>query len=307
MSPDGEDFLVIGHESFGQVEKIGPEVTEVNPGDYVVAIVRRPCPENCLNCSHDRMDMCSTGNYQERGIKGLHGFLSEYYVESPRYLVKVPEKLRNTAVLLEPLSVVEKAIGEIYKIQERTIWEPQRALVLGAGTIGLLALFILAVKGVSLWCLAKGSPNQIQQYIFSQLGVRYINIDDTGIKDLKAKKEKFDMIIEATGFSPLAFDSLDILNTNGIMCRTGISGGDSVITIPSDRFNLEMVLGNKLVFGSVNANRSHFEQGVKDMETFEEKWPGLLENLITRRVTLSHFKDALKKGPQDIKVVVDIL
>ena len=115
------------------------------------------------------------------------------------------------------------------------------------------------------------------------------------------------MIIEATGFSPLAFDSLEILNMNGVMCRTGISGGDSTITIHSDRINLEMVLGNKLVFGSVNANRFHFEQGVKDMEAFENKWPGLFGGLITRRVTLSHFKEALKKDPHDIKVVVDII
>jgi threonine dehydrogenase-like Zn-dependent dehydrogenase len=307
LAPQGDDFLVIGHESFGEVREVGSKVNGFRPGDYVVAIVRRPCPENCSNCAQDQMDMCSTGHYRERGIKGLHGFLSEYYVEQPRFLVKVPDSLKDIAVILEPLSIVEKAITEVYRFQERLIWEPRTALVLGAGAIGLLATFVLSLKGVSIWCLARGSPNDIQQEIFSKLGVRYVNTEDNTIHDLQSKGRRFDIIIEATGFSPLAFDALEVLKTNGIMCRTGISGGDRVINIHADKINLEMVLGNKVVFGSVNANRSHFEQGLRDLEVFEKRWPGLLKKLITRRVNFLEFKEALEKKATDIKVIVELI
>lgn len=305
-APEGEDFLVIGHESFGQVKEIGSKVEELKPGDYVVAIVRRPCPENCSNCAQDQMDMCLTGNYRERGIKGLHGFLSEYYVALPRFLVKVPDSLKDIAVISEPLSIVEKAVKETYRIQERLFWEPEKALVLGAGTIGLLCTFILTIKGIRVSCLAKGKANKLREDIFSRLGVNYFNVDDTDVETLKNKGERFDIIIEATGFSPLAFDTLELLGINGIMCRTGISGGDKVITIHSDRINLDMVLGNKVVFGSVNANRTHFEQGLIDLEIINKKWPGLLEKIITRRVSFSNFKEAFTKKETDIKVIVDL-
>jgi threonine dehydrogenase-like Zn-dependent dehydrogenase len=306
IAPCGEDFLIIGHESFGQVKEVGSEVKEFNVGDYVVALVRRPCPENCFNCAGNQMDMCSTGNYRERGIKELHGFLSEYYTEYPQFLIKVPHFLKDIAVILEPLSIVEKAISEIYKIQERLIWKPHTALVLGAGTIGLLTTFVLRIRELSLWCLAKGKPSEVQQEIFSKLGINYINVEDTTIEDLKLKGQKFDIIIEATGFSPLAFDALDIMNTNGIMCRTGISGGDRILQLHSDRINLEMVLGNKLVFGSVNANHSHFEQGLRDLEVFERHWPGLIKKLITKRVSFNNFKEALEKREGEIKVIIDL-
>jgi len=304
--PEGEDFLVIGHESLGQVKEIGSGVKELKPGDYVVCIVRRPCPENCSNCARDQMDMCLTGNYRERGIKGLHGFLSEYYVVQPRFLVKVPDSLKDIGVISEPVSIVEKAITETYRIQERLSWKPERALVLGAGTIGLLSTFILTIRRIRVSCLAKGEPDKVRQEIFSRLGINYFNVDDTNVETLKNRGERFDIIIEATGFSPLAFHTLDLLALNGIMCRTGISGGDKLITIHSDRINLDMVLGNKVVFGSVNANRTHFEQGLRDLEIINKKWPGLLGKLITRRVGFSNFKDALTKMETDIKVVVDL-
>jgi len=305
-TPEGEDFLVIGHESFGQVEKAGSQVEELKPGDYVVAIVRRPCPENCSNCAQDQMDMCLTGNYRERGIKGLHGFLSEYYVAHPRFLVKVPDFLKDIAVISEPLSIVEKAVKETYRIQERLSWKPEKALVLGAGSIGLLCTFILTIQGIRVSCLAKGKADKLRQEIFSRLGINYFNVDDTNVETLKNRGERFDIIIEATGFSPLAFDTLELLALNGIMCRTGISGGDKVLTIHSDRINLDMVLGNKVVFGSVNANRTHFEKGLRDLQIIDNRWPGLLGKIINRRVGFSDFKEAFIKKETDIKVVVDL-
>lgn len=221
-------------------------------------------------------------------------------------MVKVPDSLKDIAVISEPLSIVEKAVKETYRIQERLFWEPEKALVLGAGTIGLLCTFILTIKGIRVSCLAKGKANKLREDIFSRLGVNYFNVDDTDVETLKNKGERFDIIIEATGFSPLAFDTLELLGINGIMCRTGISGGDKVITIHSDRINLDMVLGNKVVFGSVNANRTHFEQGLIDLEIINKKWPELLEKIITRRVSFSNFKEAFTKKETDIKVIVDL-
>lgn len=304
-APDGDDFLIIGHESFGRIQQTGSKIKELKPGDYIVAIVRRPCSENCSNCASDKMDMCSTGHYRERGINGLHGFLSEYYVEEPRFLVKIPDPLKDIAVLLEPLSIAEKAISESFKVQQRLIWQPKEAFVLGAGTIGLLAMLLLRLKDMSIWCLGKGEPDVTRKEIFSALDIHYINAKQTNVGQLNTQGQRFDLIIEATGFSPLAFEAIDLLEKNGVMCRTGISGGDKVLCIHSDKINLDMVLGNKLVFGSVNANRAHFEQGVTDLETINRHWPGLLEKFITRRVNLSKFKQALIKTDSDIKVVID--
>jgi len=149
-APPGEDYLIIGHESLGQVQKLTDGAEGLSPGDWVVAIVRRPDPVPCRNCAADEWDMCLNGQYTERGIKGRHGFLAEFYVEAPKFLVRVPEELSPFAGLLEPLAIVEKAVEQIKRIQSRMVWQPQRAMVLGAGTIGLLAAMVLRLENVEV-------------------------------------------------------------------------------------------------------------------------------------------------------------
>ncbi|GCC10342.1 L-threonine 3-dehydrogenase [archaeon] len=305
-APEGEDFLILGHESLGIVEETGRDVKGFEKGDMVVSTVRRPCPENCLNCRSGENDMCLTGNFKERGIKSLHGFMAEYYKEIPEYLVKIPEELSDVGVLLEPLSIVEKAIMQTFKIQERMKWKPKTALVLGAGPIGLLATFVLRDMGINTYTLALDSIDSKKARLVMESGASYIDSTKEPIPELGEKLGNIDFILEATGSSTVSFQAMDILGINGVLALTGITGGDKKLEVDADRLNLSLVLGNKLIFGSVNANITYFRKGVKHMQNFEVKWPGLLSKLISRKVAFEDFKEALLRKKDDIKVIIEI-
>ena len=302
-APPGSDYLIIGHESLGRT--IDPLPGEAEAGQLVVAIVRRPDPAPCLNCAAGEWDMCLNGRYTERGIKGLHGLLSELYVDDPRFLVRLPESLASTGVLLEPTSIVEKAIEQTFRIQQRLVWEPKTALVLGAGTIGTIACALLALRGFTVCLFSRGDGGKGRQ-VAAATGAHFFSSDDTKLDhDFAARVGPIDLIIEATGFSPLAFDAIDVVGPNGVVCLTGVSAGSRNLEIDSSHLNLKMVLSNRLVFGTVNANRRHFEAGVNDLEEITKRWPGLLESIITRRLRLEEFGlEALNGG--DLKVVVEL-
>jgi threonine dehydrogenase-like Zn-dependent dehydrogenase len=302
-APQGSNHLIIGHESLGRVEELGPGVTQLAPGDLVVATVRRP--DDCPNCRRGEYDMCLYGNYRERGIKGLHGYMAEFYVEEPAYLVPVPEELRPVAVLLEPLSIVEKGISQAFKIQERMYWEPRRALVLGAGAIGLLATFLLRAKGMETYTLATRPKDSLKATLAEACGATYLNAGEDPIVGLSHKLGNLDLIVEATGNSSVAFQAMSVQGTNGILCLTGVSAGNRRLEVPADTLNLEMVLGNRVVFGTVNANRRHFEMGLQHLADFQARWPGLLERLFTRRLSLSQWEQALAREREDVKVVIE--
>lgn len=303
-APPGDDDLIIGHESLGRVLEApsgGPR-----PGDLVVAIVRRPDPEPCLNCAAGEWDMCLNGRYTERGIKGAHGFLAERYAEDPLYLVTLPERLARIGMLLEPLTVVEKAVEQIKRIQSRLVWEPRRAVVLGAGSIGTLATLLLRLDGLDVHLYSRGDGGAGRR-LTEAAGATFISADHRKLDHGLAREiGAIDIVIEATGYSPLAFEAMDVVGPNGVVCLTGVSGGRRCLAIDASHLNLEMVLENKLVFGTVNANRRHFESGVTDMEAIEGRWPGVLERMVTRRVPLARFGPADLEHPGDLKVVVDV-
>jgi len=304
-APEGEDFLVLGHESIGMVEEAGGDVRGFEPGDLVVSTVRRSCPENCMNCRSGESDMCLTGNFRERGIKRLHGFMAEYYKETPGHLVKVPKELSDVGVLLEPLSIVEKAIVQTFKIQERMKWKPGTALVLGAGPIGLLATFVLRDMGINTYTAALSPDDSKKAGLVVESGARYINSTEEPIPGLKKKLGNIDFIFEATGSSMATFQAMGILGVNGVLALTGISGGNKKLEVEADCLDMCIVLENKTIFGSVNANVTHFQKGLKHLQNFEAKWPGLPGKLITRRVAIEDFKEAFeRKG--DIKVVLEV-
>ena len=304
-APAGQDYLIIGHESLGQVEEVGPEVEKIRPGDLVVATVRRP--DDCINCRAGESDNCLKGDYLERGIKGLHGFLAEYYVEDEAFLVKVPRELRNVGVLLEPQSIVEKAIFQTYKIQERMVWEPKTAVVTGAGTIGLLTTMLLRLKGLEVYAYSRGKEDEPEARIAQDTGASYASSENFTLEQLSARiGRNIDLIVETTGSAHMILRSMFVLGTNGVLSLLGISAGQTQLTLCMDCLNLRIVLGNKVVFGSVNANRSYFEMGATDMLAFERNWPGLLGRLITRREPILAGAKMLDKKPGDIKVVVDL-
>jgi threonine dehydrogenase-like Zn-dependent dehydrogenase len=276
-------------------------------GDLVVATVRCPCPERCLNCRNGEYDFCQTGNYRERGIRRLHGFLSEYYTERPEFLVGVPKDLRDAAVLLEPLSIVEKAFRKIKKIQERLLWEPQRVLITGAGGIGILAAFLARLRGLDTLVYSRGPASGARGEILQRIGADYADVRECTLHVAAEVVGAPDVAIEATGFSPLAWGLAGVLQRNGIACLLSVTGGGRKAEIPSDKLNSRLVLGNRLVFGSVNAHRLDFERGVKDLQTICGRCPSALERFITRRLPLQHIRESLvTKDEGGLKTMIDV-
>ncbi len=308
-APPGYDFLVIGHEGFGQVEAAGPNVVEVKPGDYVVATVRRP--------GHSIYDLIGTNDmttddvYYERGINLRHGFLTEYYVDDAEYIVKIPQGLREVGVLLEPTTVVEKGIAQAYEIQRRLkVWHPRRAAVMGAGTIGLLATLALRLRGIQVTTFALNQKPNPNADLIEQLGATYESTRDVAILDGAKKYGPFDMIFEATGNSGVVFQSMQALGKNGVLVLSSVTGGDHMVQVPADKINLQFVLGNKVMVGTVNANREYFEAGVRDMAQAEAEYPGWLPKLLTHRVKgLQNFNELFEKltaGSGAIKVYCEV-
>jgi len=282
-APPGFDYLITGHESFGRVVETGPNVAELAVGDYVVATVRRPG-----SSIYDRIgtyDMTTDDMYYERGINLRHGYLAEYYVDDPEYIVKVPPGLRDVAVLLEPTTVVEKGIAQAYEIQRRLrVWRPRRAAVMGAGTIGLLAALALRLRGLEVTVFGRTAAPYLNSELVQDLGARYESTLTTPILEGASRSGPFDLIFEATGASYVVFESMRALARNGVLVLSSVTGGDRMIEVPADRINLEFVLGNKVMVGTVNANREYFEMGVKDMAHAESQYPGWLRRLLTHPI-----------------------
>ncbi len=293
-APQGYDFLVIGHESLGQVEAVGSNVVEVKPGDYVVATVRRP--GSSIYDLIGTNDMTTDDTYFERGINLRHGYMSEYYVDDAEFIVKIPQGLKEVGVLLEPMTVVEKGIAQAYEIQRRLrVWRPRRAAVMGAGTIGLLATLALRLRGLQVTTFGLAT---------------YQSTKEMSIFEGAKEYGPFDIIFEATGFSPLVFDSMQALGKNGVLVLSSVTGGDRKIEVPADKINLNFVLGNKVMVGTVNANREYFEMGVKDMVQAEAEYPGWLQRLLTHPVKgLENYQELFAKltdGNGAIKVFCEV-
>jgi glucose 1-dehydrogenase len=278
-APPGYDFLVIGHEGFGQVEAVGPNVTEVKPGDYVVATVRRP--------GKSIYDLIGTNDMTT----------DDNYVDDVEFIVKVPKGLKHVGVLLEPTTVVEKGIHQAYEIQRRLkVWRPRKAAVMGAGTIGLLATMVLRLKGLDVTTFARTTKPYLNADLIEELGARYVSTKETSILEGAKQYGPFDMVFEGTGNSGVVFDSMQALGKNGVLVLASVTGGDKMIQIPADRINLEFVLGNKVMVGTVNANREYFEMGVGDMAQAEAEYPGWLSKLLTDPVKgLENYSELFQK------------
>jgi threonine dehydrogenase-like Zn-dependent dehydrogenase len=282
-APAGEDWLIPGHESLGRVVEVGPNVTGLEPGAYVVATVCRPGTS-----LHDRIgepDMSSDAVRLRRGLSLLHGFLAEYYVEDADYLVPVPARLREVAVLAEPMSIVQKGLWQAYEIQHRLkVWRPRQAAVLGAGSIGLLAALALRLRGLDVTALARTPKPNLNATLLETIGVRYESTREVPVADAASRFGPFDLVFEATGFSPLIFEAAQALAGNGVLILTSLTAGTRKTEVESDRLNRELVLGNKVMFGTVDAGRDHFEMALADFARAEMTWPGWLARLLTHPV-----------------------
>jgi glucose 1-dehydrogenase len=296
-APHGEARLILGHESLGRVETAPPDSGLV-PGDHVVGIVRRPDPVPCAACAAGEWDMCRNGRYSERGIKERHGYGSERFRVEPHFVVKIDPALGHLGVLLEPTSILAKAWQQVVRIGHRTrAWQPHTLLVTGAGPIGLLAAMMGAQYGLDVHVFDR-LEGGTKPALVRALGGTYHH---EPLVDVMAPLAP-DVIIECTGAPSIIRDILGRAAPTGIVCLTGVSNSGHALDVDMGRINRTLVLDNQVVFGSVNANRRHYELAADALAQADRKW---LDGLITRRVPLDRWSEALDHQPDDVKVIVE--
>lgn len=286
VAPMGFDFLVLGHENFGRVVEVGENVRGLKAGDFVVATVRRPRGSSIYDTIGEQ-DFTTDNEYYERGISRLHGYMAEFYSESADFLVKIPPAITEIAVLLEPLSIIEKGLKQASDIQERLkIWHPKTAAVLGTGNVGLLTIMALKMRGYEVHGFGLDKRDgYLNADLIEEIGATYDSTSETTITDSAKKYDEYDLIFECTGYSPIIFDAMQALNENGILILASVTGGGRKTDgVPSDAINQRFVLGNRAMVGTVNANREHFEMGVKDLTLCEAMYPGWLSKMLTHKV-----------------------
>jgi threonine dehydrogenase-like Zn-dependent dehydrogenase len=296
-APDGQKELVIGHEMFGQVMTVGASVTRVKPGNFAVFTVRRGCGE-CPSCLMNRSDMCHSGKYRERGIRGMDGYQAEYVVDQEQYSVLVPDELEPVGVLMEPLSVVEKAIDEALQVQKvrcpdaATIpawFHGRRCLVAGLGPVGLLAAMVLRLRGGEVYGLDVVDSKTARPKWLEAIGGHYIDGRQVPADQVAKKIGFMDFILDASGIASLEFNLLDALALNGIYALTGIPGGERPLQISGAQLIRQLVLGNQIMLGSVNAARGHFQMAVDHLAQAHLRWGSQIAGLVTHKYPWHQF------------------
>ncbi len=290
--PDGR--LILGHEALGRV--LADESGTFAPGDLVVPIVRRPDPVPCINCAAGEWDMCRNGLFVECGIKQRHGFARDRWRVEPEFAVGIRPELGRLGVLLEPASVLAKAWEHIERIGSRAVWQPRIALVTGAGPIGLLAALLGVQRGLDVHVFDRTTRGPKPDLV-RRLGATYHTgaLRDTGLRP--------DVVVECTGADELIVDALLRPGPGAVVCLTGVSSGGRTLLVDVGEANRDIVLENNVVFGTVNANRRHWQAAAEALQSADQDWLG---SLITRRVPLDRFADALERERYDVKVVLDL-
>jgi glucose 1-dehydrogenase len=315
--PPGDDHLVIGHESLAEIVEVGSAVERFGPGDLVVPSVRRPCPHpGCRSCRSGHQDYCYTGDFTERGIKEAHGFMTEYVVERERYLNLVPADLRAIAVLAEPLTIAEKALGQIFWVmQQRPPWldpdtpgeqrgEGLSALVLGIGPVGLLGAMVLATAGFTTYVYSRELPPSPRIDLVGAIGATYASSQATTFPELAEKIGNIDLVYEAVGHSHFALEALRVLGTNGIFVLTGVPGLQAFVEADPARLMRDMVLKNQVLLGTVNAGPDAFAAALTDLDRFRRHWPAVTATLIAGRYPPEQAPELILGRPAGIKSVI---
>ena len=313
--PDGSEYLVIGHESLSEVVEVGPAVKNVEKGDLVVLSVRRPCLHpDCIACREGRQDFCYTGDYTERGVKQRHGYMTEFVVEEEQYLNVVPHELREVAVLVEPLTIAEKSLEQLWSIQQRLPWLGSnrtpgcghRAVVLGAGPVGLLGAMALRVSGFDVTVYSLSPEHAEKNDVVAAIGAEYMAAETHSVADLAKAVGRIDVVYEAAGVSSLAFEVIQRLGPNGVFIFTGLPGHDTSIPIPADQMMRDMVFNNQAIVGSVNAPPQAFTSAIAHLSAFLRQWPQALRSLITARYPIERATEPLLAHPGGVKSIIQV-
>jgi threonine dehydrogenase-like Zn-dependent dehydrogenase len=292
IPPAGEERLILGHELLGRVERDGHGFAR---GDLVTATVRRSCG-HCNACAAGAPDACDTGDYSEHGITRLHGFAAELAVVPAEHLVPVPEALGRLGVLAEPASICARALRHVHAVGGRQPWSPGRALVLGAGAIGMLCTYFLRLEGLDVWTAALEPPGSEKAALVDAAGARYAQVTQTSPAVLAAEADGFDVVIVAAGSAQLSLDALGLLRRNGVACLLGIDGHDQLVHLPGPVIGVDAILGNRALIGSVNANLVDWHAAVEQLEAARRRWPGALDGFVGLRTTLDDFAAAFAFG-----------
>ncbi len=313
--PKGSDYLVLGHESLGQIVEIGSAVTRFKVGDLVVPSVRRPCPHaHCRPCRAGQQDFCATGEFVERGINQVHGFMTEFYVDEAKHLNLVPQNLRDFAVLAEPLTIAEKGMAQAWQVQQRLPWacteagKPRghglRAVVLGAGPIGILGAMKLVVEGFDTYVYSRSAKPNDKAALVESFGAKYLSAQEVSPAQLARQVGNIDLVYEAVGQAAFSFAVLEVLGQNGVFIFTGIPAPEGDITVPGPQLMRNIVLKNLAIVGTVNADRAAFEAAIHDLGEFQKRWPAALAQVITARHAPEAFHQLLTGKATGIKNVI---
>jgi threonine dehydrogenase-like Zn-dependent dehydrogenase len=297
VPPDDAPELVLGHELLGVVAGDGHGFSR---GDLVTATVRRSCGR-CLACEEGSPDSCLTGDYSERGITRLHGFARELVAEDAAQLVPIPRSLGRLGVLAEPTSICERAIRHARTIGGRQPWELERALVLGAGAIGMLSTYLLRLAGVEVW--TAGLERHVD--LVTASGARYVSTEDVSLEALRADAGGFDLVVAAVPDAQVMAESLGLLRRSGVACLLGIDGRPRPVELEGPVLGVDAVLENRVLFGSVNAHRQDWLAGVEALDRARERWPGALEAFVGLRVPLDRFAEAFAYRGGKATLVLD--
>jgi threonine dehydrogenase-like Zn-dependent dehydrogenase len=282
VAPEGEPLLVLGHEALGIVERDGYGFTR---GELVTATVRRSCG-HCIACAEGYPDSCLSGDYSERGITRLHGYDRELVAEDPKQLIAIPKSLGRLGVLAEPTSICERGLRHARAIGGRQPWQLERALVIGAGAIGLLTTYLLRLADVEVWTASLEPDNELVE----QSGAHYASTHDNDLSELG----KFDLVIEAAGNAQMMAQTLGLLRRSGVACLLGIDPHVQTVELDGRVLGVDTILENRVLFGSVNAHRQDWLAAVTDLDRARERWPEALEQFVTLRVPLDRFAEAFE-------------
>lgn len=301
VAPEEERTLVLGHELLGLVERDGHGFTR---GDLVTATVRRSCAR-CSACEEGAPDSCLTGLYGERGITRLHGFARELVAEDPEQLVPLPRALGRLGVLAEPASICARALRHARAIGGRHPWRLERALVIGAGAIGMLTTYLLRLDGVEVWTAALDPPGSPRAELVEACGARYVASAETPLPALRDELGGFDLVVEAAGDAQVMADTLGLLRRSGVACLLGIDPRERTVEVPGPTLGLDVILENRVVFGSVNAHRRDWDAAADGLARALERWPEALERFVSLRVPLERFEEAFGHAGVKAALVLD--
>ena len=313
--PAGSDYLVLGHEALGKVTAVGPKVKGIKVGDLVVPSVRRPCPDpECRPCRADRQDFCATWKFNERGINQHHGYMTEFFVDAEKNFTLVPKELRKFAVLAEPLTIAEKGLAQVWQIQSRLPWacptpgKPRgtglRAVVLGAGPIGILGAMTCVLNGFDTYVYSRSPKPNPKAALVESFGAKYLSTADTTPAQLAEKIGNIDLVYEALGVADVSFAVMQVLGLNGVFVFTGIPAPEGHITIEGNQLMRNLVLKNQVIIGTVNADKTAFQDAIRDLGEFKKRWPKALAQVISARHPLENYRDLLVGKSTGIKHVI---